>query len=171
VRDGVPFAMADTDLLHPVPGLSRASRRLTVLGTTLTATTGRSPFGPGHVRVDAEGRIATGSTLPGTDRSGLLAVLPLAVHNTWVVLHDPTGPADAAEVLLLVGGRTDNAARQRIYDDVARRLPDLLAALRLRAVEAGVAAPHDTASPSSPFGEMAVAATQPDPFDPFSGGA
>jgi hypothetical protein len=171
LRDGVRFAMADTDLVHPVPGLSRAARRLPVLGAALIATTGRSPFGSGHVRVEADGRVSTGSALPGTDRSGLRALLPLAVHNTWVVLHDPTGPASAAEVLLLVGGRTDNAARQRIYDDVARRLPELLATLRLRAVEAGVAAPHDSASPSSPFGEMAVAATQPDPFDPFSGGA
>jgi hypothetical protein len=118
-------------------------------------------------------------------------VLPLAVHNTWVVLHDPNGPAGAAEVLLLVGGRTDNAARNRIYNDVARRLPELLSALRLRAVEAGVAQPHDSTSNSSPFGETTTAATQadpfsaglsvvspagpsgrsePDPFDPFSGG-
>ncbi len=124
LRDGEPFAMADSDLVHPVPGLARATRKLTVLGATLTATTGRSPFGSGHVLVDADGCISTGSALPGTDRSGLRAVLPLAVHNTWVVLHDPDGPAGAAEVLLLVGGRTDNAARQRIYDDVARRLPE-----------------------------------------------
>ncbi|MET4429531.1 hypothetical protein ABIA65_002835 [Mycolicibacterium sp. 624] len=190
-RDGAPFAMADTDLVHPVPGLARATRRLSVLGTTLIATTGRSPFGSGHVRVEADGRISTGSALPGTDRSGLHAVLPLAVHNNWVILHDPDGPAGEAEVLLLVGGRSDNAARQRIYDDVARRLPELLAALRLRAVEAGVAPPHDPTSHSSPFGETAAAATQadpfgadvtamspaiprwrsdPDPFDPFDGG-
>jgi hypothetical protein len=171
LRDGEPFAMADTDLVHPVPGLARATRRLTVLGTTLIATTGRSPFGSGHVRVDADGRIGTGSALPGTDRSGLRAVLPLAVHNSWVVLHDPAGPAGTAEVLLLVGGRTDNAARGRIYDDVSRRLPELLATLRLRAVEAGVAPPHDATSHSAPFGEMASAATQPDSFDPFTGGA
>jgi hypothetical protein len=87
-----------------------------------------------------------------------------------VVLHDPDGPAGAAEVLLLVGGRTDNAARQRIYDDVARRLPELLSALRLRAVEAGMANAHDATVPSSPFGETVLATTQPDPFDPFSGG-
>ena len=169
LRDGVAFAMADTDLVHPVPGLARATRRLAVLGTTLIATTGRSPFGSGHVRVEADGRISTGSALPGTDRTGLRAVLPLAVHNTWVVLHDPNGAADTAEVLLLVGGRTDNAARQRIYDEVARRLPELLSALRLRALEAGVAVQHDATAHASPFGEMASATTQPDPFDPFGG--
>jgi hypothetical protein len=162
--------MADTDLVQPVPGLARAARKLTVLGVTLTTAIGRSPFGSGHVRVDADGRVSSGSALPGTDGSGLRAVLPLAVHNTWVVLHDPQGPTGVAEVLLLVAGRTDNAARRRIYDDVARRLPELLSALRLRAVEAGVAPLHDAAANSSPFGEMATATTQPDPFDPFSGG-
>ncbi len=175
LRDGAPFAMAETDLVQPVPGLARATRRLTVLGATLTATTGRSPFGSGHVRVDADGRVSVGASvgsgLPGTGRTGLQAVLPLAVHNTWVLLHDPEGPAGAAEVLLLIGGRTDNAARERIYDDVARRLPDLLAALRLRAVEAGVAPFHDATTRSSPFGETVSVATQSDPFDPFTGGA
>jgi hypothetical protein len=170
LRDGELFAMADTDLVHPVPGLARATRQLTVLGVTLTASIGRSPFGSGHVLVDAHGLVGTGSTIPGTDAGGLRAVLPLAVHNTWVVLHDPEGPADSAEVLLLVGGRTDNAARQRIYDDVARRLGDLLAGLRLRAVEAGRASAHDPASPTSPFGEMASATKYSDQPDPFSGG-
>jgi hypothetical protein len=170
LRDGEPFAMAETDLVHPVPGLARPTRRLTVLGTTLTASTGRSPFGSGHVTVDADSRISAGSTLPGIDRSGLHAVLPLSVHNTWVVLHDPNGPANAAEVLLLIGGRTDNTARQRVYDDAAKRLPDLLSALRMRAVEAGVATNGAGTAQSSPFGEMAVATAQPDPFDPFSGG-
>jgi hypothetical protein len=169
-RDGEPFAMADSDLVHPVPGLARATRKLTVLGATLTATTGRSPFGSGYVRVEVDGCISIGSALPATNRGGLRAVLPLAVHNSWVVLHDADGPAGAAEVLLLVGGRSDNAVRQRIYDDVARRLPELLSALRLRAVEAGVANAHDATASSSPFGETVLATTQPDPFDPFSGG-
>ena len=95
--------------------------------------------------VDADGLVSVGSALPATDRSGLRAVLPLAVHNKWVVLHDPRGPANVAEVLLLVGGRTDTAARERLYEDVARRLPELLNGLRLRAVEAGLAARHNEA--------------------------
>lgn len=32
------------------------------------------------------------------------ARLPLAVHNSWFVLHDPRGPENAATVVLLVGG-------------------------------------------------------------------
>jgi len=135
LRDGEPFAMADTDLIQPVPGLAGGTRKLTVQGVTLTATMGRSPFGAGYVTVDADGLISVGSELPATDRSGLRAVLPLAIHNKWVVLHDPREPANLAEVLLLVGGRTDIATRERLYEDVARRLPELLNGLRLRAVQ------------------------------------
>jgi hypothetical protein len=101
-------------------------------------------------------------------------VLPLAVHNKWVVLHDPRGPANVADVLLLVGGRTDTAARERLYEDVGRRLPELLNGLRLRAVEAGLAVSDDEARQAvSPFGEPAQggsAAHDPDPFDPFREG-
>jgi hypothetical protein len=154
LRDGEPFAMADTDLIQPVPGLAGGARKLPVLGVTLTATMGRSPFGAGHVTVDADGLYSVGSEWPGTDSSGLRAVLPLAVHNKWVVLHDPHGPPDVAAVLLLVAGRTDTAAREHLYEEVARRLPELLNGLRLRAVQAGWASPHDESGQQvSPFGD------------------
>jgi hypothetical protein len=172
LRDGEPFAMADTDLIQPVPGLAGGTRKLTVQGVTLTATMGRSPFGAGYVTVDADGLVSVGSELPATDRSGLRAVLPLAVHNKWVVLHDPRGPATVAEVLLLVGGRTDTAARERLYEDVARRLPELLNGLRLRAVQAGLAAAHDEPGQGvSPFGDAGPGVpVAHDPFDPFGEG-
>jgi hypothetical protein len=164
LRNGTPFAMADTDLLQMVPGLPPGgARRLAVRGVRLTATTGRSPFGTGHVTVDADGMVSVGSELPGTDRSGLRAVLPLAVHNKWVLLHDPAGPSNAAEVLLLVAGLTDTAARERLYDEVARRLPELLSALRQRAVDAGLVRAPESRS-SSPFGDTSPAEPRPDPF-------
>jgi hypothetical protein len=174
LRDGEPFTLVDTDLIRPVPGLAGGARKVSVQGVTLSTTVGRSPFGPGYVTVDADGLVSVGSALPATDRSGLRAVLPLAVHNKWVVLHDPSGPANVAEVLLLVGGRTDTAARERLYEDVGRRLPELLNGLRLRAVEAGLAASDNEARQAvSPFGEPAKggsAAHDPDPFDPFREG-
>lgn len=174
LRDGEPFTLADTDLIRPVPGLAGGARKVSVQGVTLSTTMGRSPFGPGYVTVDADGLVSVGSALPATDRSGLRAVLPLAVHNKWVVLHDPRGPANVADVLLLVGGRTDTAARERLYEDVGRRLPELLNGLRLRAVQAGLAVSDDEARQGvSPFGEPAKggsAAYDPDPFDPFREG-
>jgi hypothetical protein len=118
--------------------------------------------------VDADGMVSVGSELPGTDRSGLRAVLPLAVHNKWVLLHDPAGPSNAAEVLLLVAGLTDTAARERIYDDVGRRLPELLSALRHRAVDAGLVRAGDSRG-ASPFGNTAPMTARPDPFIPAPG--
>ena len=166
LRDGEPFALVDTDLIQPVPGMAGGTRKLSVQGVTLTATMGRSPFGAGYVTVDADGLVSVGSELPATDSSGLRAVLPLAVHNKWVVLHDPRGPANVAEVLLLVSGRTDTAARERLYEDVARRLPELLNGLRLRAVQAGLAAAHDEPGQRvSPFGDAGPGV--PVAHDPF----
>jgi hypothetical protein len=189
LRDGEPFAMVDTDLIHPVPGLAGGARKVTVQGVTLTSTIGRSPFGAGYVTVDSDGLVSTGSELPATDRSGLRAVLPLAVHNKWVVLHDPGGPANIAEVLLLVGGRTDTATRERLYEDVGRRLPELLNGLRLRAVQAGLVSTNGEAGQGvSPFGEgrpgvplardpfettgpaQRPGRYDPDPYDPFREG-
>lgn len=173
LRDGHPFAMADTDLIQPVPGLAGGARHLDVLGVRLNVALGRSPFGPGFVTVDAGELLSVGSHLPGTDRTGTHAVLPLAVHNSWVVLHDPHGPADAAEVLLLVAGPTDTQARQRLYEDVGRRLPDLLHGLRLRAVQDGLASSDDEAAQHvSPFGDATPHRTgfDSDPFDPFREG-
>jgi hypothetical protein len=169
-RDQAPFALADTDLVRPVPGLATGTRRLAVLGVTLVARMGKSPFGAGYVMVETDGLVSAGSQLPSTDRSGLRAVLPLAVHNTWVLLHDPSGPAEAAQVLLLVGGRTDVAARERVYADVARRLPELLRALRAAGVQAGLASPHDPGEHASPFGAESAGMSRYDPFSTDAGG-
>lgn len=180
LRGGEPFAMADTDLVHPVAGLPPGgTRHLSVAGVTLSVVLGRSPFGSGSVVVNADGLVSVGSQLPGSDKTGLRAVLPLAVHNTWVLLHDPRGPETVAEVLLLVAGTTDTAARERLYEDVAQRLPELLSGLRLRAMHAGLgagfAAPGETASPfgDAPAvvgsGYSAGTAATPATDDPFGG--
>lgn len=165
LRDGEPFEMADTELVTPVRGLAGGARNLTVAGVDLAAVTGRSPFGPAHVAVTAPGFLSAGSEMPSTDKTGLHAVLPLAVHGTWVVLHDPRGPGDRAEVLLMVAGQSDNAHRTEIYADIERRLPDLLATLRHRGAEAGsVPATADGSEAASPFG---VAQPSQDTDDPF----
>ena len=54
LRDGEPFAMANTDLVQPVPGLPPGgTRQLLVRDVNLSVVMGRSPFGSGHVVVDA----------------------------------------------------------------------------------------------------------------------
>lgn len=165
LRDGEPFQPADTDLVTPVPGLAGGARRLTVAGVDLSTVTGRSPFGTAHVGVDASGYVSAGSDMPSTDDTGLRAVLPLAVHGTWVVLHDPAGAANRADVLLMVHGQADVAARQKIYADIERRLPELLTGLRRRALEAElVPAREDDPQTASPFGAAPVPTGGDDPF-------
>lgn len=188
LRDGEPFDMAETDLVSPVPGLTGGARHLTVHGVELSTVLGRSPFGTAHVKVDAPGYLSCGSEMPGTDASGVHAVLPLAVHGKWVLLHDPRGPQHRAEVLVMVRGQSDIPERQKLFEDIERRLPELLTALRHRAVAAGLAAAGGS-EPGSPFGAgptspaaadpfadpgaapLSVGPATPDPFgDPFAGG-
>lgn len=165
LRDGMPFEMADTDLVTPVTGLSRGTRHLTVHGVQLSTTLGRSPFGAARVRVDAPGYVSAGSEMPSTDHTGLRAVLPLAVHGTWVVLHDPQAGAGQAEVLLMVAGQADVAQRRKIYEAVERRLPEILSQLRHRAEEARLTTEESAGSEaSSPFGPSPVPDTGFDPF-------
>ncbi len=174
LRDGEPFEMADTDLVSPVPGLAGGARTLTVQGVNLSAVTGRSPFGAGQVTVDAPGYVSAGSEMPSTDATGVQAVLPLAVHGTWVVLHDPSGAPNRAEVLLMVRGQSDLAQRRKLYEDIERRLPEMLTAMRRRAADSGLAAGVYGADggiePPSPFGAAPVGGAADDTFDPFKGG-
>lgn len=165
LRDGRPFEMADTDLVTPVPGLSGGARRLTVQGVQLSTKLGRNPFGRARVSVEAPGYVSAGSEAPSTDRTGLRASLPLAVHGKWVVLHDPRGPANRAEVLLMAPGQADVAQRHELYEDAGRRLPDIVTALRRRAEEEQLTAAGSGESElSSPFGPAPVPETVFDPF-------
>ncbi len=170
-RDGEQFALAEDDLVSPVPGLAEGVRELTVLGVDLSVVTGRSPLGTAHVKVTAEGLVSAGSELPSTDDSGLAAVLPLAVHGKWLLLHNPAGPPDQAEILVMVPGTSDLAARQKLFEEIERKAPDMLAALRRRA-EAANLVPVGAAAgePASPFGGPPAPGPGFGGPDPFGGG-
>lgn len=164
LRDGQPFELADTDLVSPVPGLSHGARRLVVHGVHLSTVCGRSPFGAAHVRVTAAGYVSAGSDIPATDTSGRHAVLPLAVHGRWVVLHDPKGPHSRAEVVVMVSGQSDINSRKTLFEDIERRLPELLAGVRRHAAADGLATLGDQPSTPSPFAVSPAPDAQPDPF-------
>jgi hypothetical protein len=69
---------------------------------------------------------------------------------------------------LLVAGLSDTATRERIFDDVGRRLPELLSALRHRAV-IGAALPNGDAPRESPARTRPASTARPDPFIPAPG--
>lgn len=132
LRDGAAFTLRETDLINLVPGLGDPVRELTVHGVTMKTHVGPSPLGAGFVTAEATGKVGASSHTPSTHGKNLAARLPLAVHNSWVVFHDPTGSEDRADVLLLVGGDASQLRRLEFVDDINRRLPSLLSELRSR---------------------------------------
>jgi len=152
--DGSDFLMHERDFSAMVPIPARGARQLIVAGVQLRSRTGRSPLGAGFVTAEvagaASGMVAASSEVPAFRSGGRQALLPLAVHNRWVVLHHPAGPPDVAEVLLLVGGDTQPGQRADLFADVARRLPAVLA--RLREAAGGGAATAGPAPGHGPFG-------------------
>ncbi|SDE22253.1 vWA domain-containing protein [Rhodococcus tukisamuensis] len=160
LRDGRPFAFRDEDLTQMVRGLDKPARHLTVDGVELNVRTGLHPFGAGYVAAHADGRV-TASRAAKVDGNGD-ARLPLAVHNSWVVLHDPAGPADLADVLVLVGGNSTPESRTRLVEDLNGRLPGLLRTLREQAKPGsgnGGGTPPSSAASPGPGGPVA--------YDPF----
>ncbi|MGO2110825.1 MAG: hypothetical protein ACTH31_04360, partial [Pseudoclavibacter sp.] len=165
LRGGSRFELGPGDLVNTVPIPPGGGRTLRVADITLKARTGASPTGAGFVAVDALGRGSAGSKMPSTDASGTNARLPLAVHNSWVVLHVAGAPADSAQVLVLVGGDATAGAREDLQNDINRRLPDMLDKLvREQGGAAPAGGPGEFASVGSPFGGAAPAAQQGSPF-------
>jgi len=171
LRDGAPFELRDTDLVDLVPIPPGGARRIAAAGVELRTRSGRSPFGSGFVTVELPGYLGASSEVPASYGKDVVARLPLAVHNHWAVLHDPTGAEDAAVLLLLVGGEASAEKRQDIVDDVNRRLPGLLSRLRADAASAGLVPPAGSGAPgpASPFDGGGAGPAGPSPFD-FAGG-
>jgi hypothetical protein len=91
------------------------------------------------------------------------------VHGSWVVLHDPAGPAEEARVLVLLGADTSAPGRARLADDIADRLPTVLDRLRTILEEWGRRdrpAGGGPAPPSSPGSSGGAAQAPPPSFGP-----
>ncbi|WP_432558923.1 vWA domain-containing protein [Granulicoccus sp. GXG6511] len=155
-RDGAPFALRDGDLRTMAQIPSGGARVVDLGGIQLRTRTGKSPFGAGDVLVMAGQHVGASSADAQPVGSDHRARLPLAVHNNWVLLHDPAGPANAATALLLVAGDGTPQERQKLVDDLNRRGPQVFSTLR--ALRAG--GDH----PGSPGGGGA-----PDGGNPFGG--
>ncbi|KAB1660075.1 VWA domain-containing protein [Pseudoclavibacter chungangensis] len=152
LRDGAPFAIGPADLVNTVAMPPGGARRITVGDVHLRTRVGLSPTGTGYVTVDAPGRASAGSGQPSTDKTGVVARLPLAVHNTWAVLHVDGTPGDEAQLLLLVGGDATPSTREDLQNDVSRRAPDLLDKLLRERGAGGPGATGAEHAMASPFG-------------------
>lgn len=158
LRDGGPFRLSEADFTDMVRLSNSGSRTADADGATLRTTIGRSPFGAGFVVVTSPGLTGASSTDPSPYGPGRDARLPLAVHNTWVVQHDPAGPPERAELLIFIGADLTPDRLQAMADDIERKVPDLVARLHSAgstsdAVAPVVAGPFDgpAATPPAPF--------------------
>ncbi|WP_433799562.1 VWA domain-containing protein [Actinomycetospora sp. CA-084318] len=159
-RDGVPFALRPEDFVAMTSIPEGGARRLDVGGIGLLTRTGWSPFGRGRVVVDSPGYVASSSTDAEPRGRNGHAVLPLALHDTWILLHAPVGPDDAAEVLVLLHADGLPATRERIAGEIAGRAPAMLERLRSFARDKGLAADGDgTRPPREPEPSWAGATT------------
>ncbi|NNG18292.1 VWA domain-containing protein [Naumannella sp. ID2617S] len=167
LRDGAPLAWRRGDLTQMAQISSKGARSVDLGGITLQARTGGSPFGSGHVVVEAPGQVGASSAYTEPSGKQHQARLPLAVHQNWVLLHDPNGPADRATALLLVGGATTERQREELLEDLGRRGSQVFQGLRSHNRSAA-AGPQQ---PGSPFGGQPGPGGpgQPEP-SPFGGG-
>src|SRR5690606_38584271 len=149
LRDGAPFTLAEADFTDMVRLSNSGSRTAQADGATLRTSIGRSPFGAGFVVVSSPGLVGASSTDPAPYGERGDARLPLAVHNTWVVQHDPAGPADQAQVLIFIGADLTVDRLQAMAADIDERVPDLVTRLRGgHTATAGTAGP-DAAGPAA----------------------
>ncbi|WP_146086488.1 vWA domain-containing protein [Rathayibacter sp. AY1D1] len=156
LRGGSRFSIVPEDLRDVVPIGARGSRRVVTGEAVLVARAGAAPTEAGFVRVDRPGWSSASGASPSTTAKGTTARLPLAVHNNWVVFHQPGRRAGSAEVLLLIGGTATPAQRATLADDLNARLPDILSRLVAEEPESDVPAAE---AGNSPFGGGGAAET------------
>ena len=174
VRDNnQPFGVRDGELVRLVGGLAGPTRRLTIGDVELRAKIGPSPFGAGYVVALAPGFAGAGERSGATHGKTPDAKLPLAVQNTWFLLHDPNGPEDGAIVVLMVSADAGQSTVDRLVAEIGEAVPRILPELRQKAL---LAAPSDGSSPppdggvvNNPFGSGTANAPPSD--NPFAGGA
>lgn len=152
LRDGQPIAWRDGDFRQMAPLDTGGQRRLQLGPITLHAKTGSSPFGPGFVEVESPGRVAASSQYDQPVGKDHHAKLDLGVHNTWLLVRDPTpGPEQTMVVFLTAADATD-AVRDRLMENLQRRGPQVHQRLvEVQGPPPGPAGPGQPEAPASPF--------------------
>ncbi|HPB71762.1 MAG TPA: hypothetical protein PLX71_02160 [Phycicoccus sp.] len=164
-RDGSAHILLPTDLRDPLPLPPAGVRDLQLGRVSVRTETGWSPLAAATAYVSASGMVAV-SSVDGTPRKDGRAALPLALHNEWAVLHDPSGPADQALIVLFAGVGGDRAQIEGRLTELGPRVMELVE--RIRASVGSTMAP-DTRG-VNPFGDgFAARETATDPFGEQSG--
>lgn len=126
LRDGAAFAIRPSDFTEMTGIPPGGARSLAVAGVSLSAKVSATPGGSGYVVVEAPGFVSASDGVPAWSGKTPSARLPLAIHNHWIVLHDPSALDSVAEVILLVSGDADADRKQSLAESLTSRLPELL---------------------------------------------
>lgn len=127
LRDGAPFQVSQADSVGTVLLPAGGARRAIAAGIELRTRTGLSPFGAGFVTVEAPGTLsAARNTAISASATAVTARLPLAVHNSWVLLRRPGDPAGSASILLLLGADLGPERTRELEQQIQSRVPDLM---------------------------------------------
>lgn len=145
-RDGARFVLRPEDTVRLVPIPPGGARRvegiaLDVPGMTLTTRVGGSPFGAGYTEVGSPPYFVVSSTRATPYGDGSTTQLPLAVHDNYVVRHDPNGPEDVAEVVVLISAGSSSAHLETLAQRVRDGVPGRIAAMRAYAARRGAGRP------------------------------
>lgn len=136
-RDNGPLVVRRGELVDLVPGLDQPVRKLEVGNITLKTRIGLSPLGGGFVVASKPGY--AGSTGPDGTTHGKTpdAKLPLAVHNHWFVLIDPSVQSEDATLVLMVAGGAEESVVNGMLAEVSSNLPRVVTDLRAKAKSRG----------------------------------
>lgn len=127
LRGGQPF-WTENDDVEPVPVTSKGGREVALPGgVRLRTRLSKVPGEGGYVLLDAPGRISMAGRPPHATKSGTQSRMPLAVHNSWHLVLDPT--SGSAEVLVLAVSTADNRVFDELTTQVREDGPGLLARL------------------------------------------
>lgn len=150
LRDGRRFAVKAEDFQRPVAIGPRGERRVDAAGFGLAVRLGPSPFGLGRVAVEAPGRLAI------SDADDLRfhepAMLPLAVHDHFVLLRSPGAAEETAEILLLMAGDAGPVEQRELADRIERHAPAMHDVLLGIERERGTSQTPGASSGGSPYG-------------------
>lgn len=151
--DGSQFVPRDGEFTRLVPGLNGPTRRIDLGGVLLRTHVGKSPFGAGFVVATAAGMAGAGGVTGEMFGKTPDAKLPLAVHNTWFLLHDPRGPENVATVVVLAGDDAGRPLIDRLFAEARDATPRVLPRLRESARKnLGETTTGSGPTPPNPFG-------------------
>ncbi len=138
--------------------LRKGTRSTSAAGVALRTKMGASPFGAGFVEAGLPPYVGASSAHDAPAGKTRAAKLPLAVHNTWALFHDPGGDPATGRLLVLRGFDLDANGSEALLADARAAIPRLLPTLHQVGATPGGPGTAASAPGTTAGGEPAAAA-------------